>query len=116
MGKRKLRSCSNCGERYGPPTGKNCGHQKKAERKEDEKTCHGVGPGPDAIFDNGGVETEAASGPKEEALDDYEGILDLTFNKSHQSPIPTEASSISVSYIRSTTSASTGLSSQAYSV
>ena len=30
MGKRKLRSCTNCGRRHGPPTGKSCTRSEDA--------------------------------------------------------------------------------------
>ena len=44
MGKRKLRNCSNCGARHGPPTGKNCPHLGKQEEVPSEKQAAEAAP------------------------------------------------------------------------
>ena len=46
MGKRKLRSCTNCGGRHGPPTGKNCAHGGRPSGEEIEKCAEKVSPCP----------------------------------------------------------------------
>ena len=51
MGKRKLRSCANCGGRHGPPTGKNCTHSEPPGRKEVEEKREKPETGAAAILD-----------------------------------------------------------------
>ena len=60
MGKRKLRSCANCGGRHGPPTGKLCTHAEDefARKNEEMQGEVGAAAGPASII--------GAVGPAEE--------------------------------------------------
>ena len=60
MGKRKLRSCGNCGGRHGPPTGKMCTRAEEAFVEKSEEMVAG---------DSG--RAEAAAGA--------EALIDLSF-------------------------------------
>ena len=45
MGKRRLRNCTNCGTRHGPPTGKSCSHlAEEFEAKNEEMVAEKLNP------------------------------------------------------------------------
>ena len=82
MGKRKLRSCANCGGRHGPPTGKNCTHLGKPERNEDEGATGGLKPEAAAMLGKSGQEADIAVEPDCGAVgpETDEDPLDFTFS------------------------------------
>ena len=62
MGKRKLRSCTNCGGRHGPPTGRNCAHGEPREREKVADTIEKVGERAAAILDRSDEDARASGG------------------------------------------------------
>ena len=65
MRKRKLRACSNCGGRHGPPTGKSCTRSEEVFREKNEEMG--------AIAESG---VEGAFGPGETAAEESHDGLD----------------------------------------
>ena len=58
MGKRKLRNCSKCGTRHGPPTGKNCSRKEEVlmNSQPEEDDAHSV-----KSFIEDGVDSQKSS-------------------------------------------------------
>ena len=82
MGKRKLRNCTNCGSLHGPPTGKNCIHAERPERKEESDVMAEPKPEAAAIFETSAEDQAEACGPDcgAEGHETDEDQLDFTFS------------------------------------
>ena len=80
MGKRKLRNCSNCGSRHGPPTGKNCGNAEAKPRKEDEVSTAEPNHGAAAMFDRSEEEIAQACAAAAAGQETDEDLADFTLS------------------------------------
>ena len=78
MGKRKLRNCSNCGERHGPPTGKNCGRVSLENREESAGVTGGLPERSDAILVGSTEGPIGAEGGQVTAPMGFEDVLEFT--------------------------------------
>ena len=86
MGKRKLRNCTNCGTRHGPPTGKNCGRKEDREQESTEKIVDEAELGASAILSENDEEVSAAF-TSADLLQDGVDFTDVNLPKRQWSPL-----------------------------
>ena len=86
MGKRKLRNCTNCGTRHGPPTGKNCGRKEDREQESTEKIVDEAELGASAILSENDKEVSAAFASAD-LLQDGVVFTDVNLPKRQWSPL-----------------------------
>ena len=88
MGKRKLRNCSNCGARHGPPTGKSCAHAKEQESKKVEVASDERGAGAAAMLKESDCDIAVAFASDYEAggHETDEDCQDLTLSMDGDAP------------------------------
>ena len=82
MGKRKLRSCTGCGGRHGPPTGKNCAQSEEIKRREEGAAAAEPKLEAAAMLAESDEEVAEALGPDcgADGHETDEDVLDLTLS------------------------------------
>ena len=73
MGKKKLRSCANCGGRHGPPTGKGCTQTAELLEEKNKEM---------QMLLDGGLEPHSEGGEERQAYFSEDEQLDFTYQGS----------------------------------